>query len=125
MYQELSAKVDKVSYNAAMKVLMSLYPKCKNIHAWDQDNIKKYQECTNQISSSNSLIKDNIHNLELFYVNRQKEMSIQSELEQVLEDVELQLDPSKGLEQVMAYIKNSTMMLTHFSLCSETRGVIL
>ena len=31
MYQELSAKVDKASYNAAMNMTMILYPKCNNI----------------------------------------------------------------------------------------------
>ena len=125
MYQELSAKVDKVSYNAAMNALMSLYSKCKSSHAWDPDNIIKYQECTNQISSSHSLIKENIHTFKLFYVNREKEMSLQSELEQILEDIELQLDTSQGLEQVIAYIQNSTMIMANHSLSSETKGVIL
>ena len=121
MYQELSAKVDKVSYNAAMNALMSLYSKCKSSHAWDPDNIIKYQECTNQISSSHSLIKENIHTFKLFYVNREKEMSLQSELEQVLEDIELQLDTSQGLEQVIAYIQNSTMIMANHSLSQKLK----
>ena len=96
MYQELSAKVDKVSYNVAMNMTMVLYIKCNNMYSWDPANVEKYKDCTRQISASNSEIKENIHNIELFFVNRPKEMSIQAELEQILEDIEIEPKSAKG-----------------------------
>ena len=79
MYQELSAKVDKVSYNAAVNMTMSFYPLCANISAWDTANVNQYQECTAQISNSSSLIQENIDDIEIFSVNRNANISIQTE----------------------------------------------
>ena len=65
MYQELSAKVDKASYNAAVNMSMTLYPKCNNIYSWDPLNVEKHKECTGQISASNPEI---IGNLSLIHI---------------------------------------------------------
>ena len=85
MYQELSAKVDKVSYNAAVNMTMLLFPLCNNISAWDTANVKQYQDCTSQISRSSSVIQENIDAIEIFSVNHTVEVSIQTKFEQILE----------------------------------------
>ena len=104
LFQELSANVDKVSYNAALNMTMALYPLCRQISAWDPANIIQYHDCTTQISNSRSVIQENMEHIERFSVNH-KNMSIQMELEQILEDV----DTAKGLTHAIAYIKKHSM----------------
>ena len=124
MYQELSAKVDKVSYNAAVNMTMSLFPLCNNISAWDTANVKQYQECTAQISRSSSVIRESIDDIEIFSVNRNGNMSIQTELEQILEDIALGPRPAKGFEHAIAYIKNVSSPSNHSLPCSEIKGCL-
>ena len=83
MYQELSAKVDKVTYIAAMNMTMDLYQNCKDTSAWDPVNVEKYQKCTKQISGSSSIIQKSNSNIEIFAVSRSKNISVQIELEQI------------------------------------------
>ena len=114
MYQELSAKVDKVAYNAAKSMMMRLYSLCNNADAWNPVNFENYTECTNEISNSSYKIQGNMDNIESFILNRCKNMSIQIELEQILEEVELDPEAPQGLEWTMAYIKNVSMTLNQY-----------
>ena len=124
MYQELSAKVDKVSYNAAVNMTMSLYSLCNNISAWDPANVKQYQECTAQISRSSPAIRDSFNDIELFSLNRNGEMSIQTEFEQILQDIELEPRATKGLEHAIAFIKNASSPSNHSLPCFEIKGCL-
>ena len=60
MFQELSAKVDKTSYQAAVNKTKELYSLCNSNFAWEFSNIESYKECTDQISESSSIIQKNI-----------------------------------------------------------------
>ena len=106
MFQKLSANVDKTSYQAAMDIMMALYPKCDNVLAWEPSNAEAYKNCTNQIIRSNTKIQNNFQLIQSYSMNQNGTISIQAELEQVLEDVEVETNPSKGLEQVLTYIRN-------------------
>ena len=110
MFQELSAKVDKVAYNAMMNMTITSYASCKNTNAWNPVNIENYRKCTNEISDSNIYIKRNMDNIKSFILNRCKNMSIQIELEQILEEIELDPEAPQGLEQAIAYIKNVSVI---------------
>ena len=114
MYQELSAKVDKVAYNAAKSMMMRLHSLCNNADAWNPVNFENYTECTNEISNSSYKIQGNMDNIESFILNRCKNMSIQIELEQILEEVELDPEAPQGLKWTMAYIKNVSMTLNQY-----------
>ena len=103
MFQKLSGNVDKTSYQAAMDIMMALYPKCGNILAWEPSNAEAYKDCTNQIIRSSTKIQNNFRLIESYSMNQNGTISIQAELEQVLEDVELETNPSKGIEKVLAY----------------------
>ena len=111
MYQELSAKVDKVAYNAAKSMMMRLYSLCNNADAWNPVNFENYTKCTNEISNSSYKIQGNMDNIESFILNRCKNMSIQIELEQILEEVELDPNAPQGLEWTLFYIKNVSTTL--------------
>ena len=124
MYQELSAKVDKVTYNAMVNMTMSLYPNYKDASAWDPANDDKYQKCTKQISVSNFKIQEFIGDIEFFSVNHGGELSIQIELEQILEDIELGPQSAKRLEQAIAYIKNVSLPWSSTNPCFEIEGYL-
>ena len=89
IFNKLSAKVDKVAYNAGVNIIMSLYENCNNSKAWNLANVERYQRCTNQISKSNFVIKRSMSHIESFSVNCCAKMSLQIKLEQILEDIEL------------------------------------
>ena len=120
MYQELSAKIDNIAYNTAVNITMSLFPNCKELSAWDPANGEKYQKCTNQIGRSNSKIQESTRNVEFFIVNRTEIMSLQTELEQILEGIELDMRAENGLDHTLAYIKNSSSTPTQSLSCPET-----
>ena len=122
MYQELSAKVDKVTYVAAMNMTMDLYANCKDLSAWDPVNVEKYQKCTNQISGSSSVIQESMSNIEIFTVSRSKKISFQIELEQILEDIELDPRASNGLEHAIAYIRNVSSTSNQSLSCIDIVG---
>ena len=119
MYEELSASLDKPVYNAAMKKTMALFSSCKNTSAWDPVNSLEYQECTNKISSSSLLVGTNMENIENFVANRNGNLSIQAELAQVFQDVELDQHPAKRLNHAIDYIRNNSMVLNQTSSCLE------
>ena len=118
MYQRLSSKVDLISYRAAIKMIMAHYPRCKNLSAWNQAYIEEYQECTNQISRSNSLILKNMWDIENFLMNRKAVMSIQVELEQILEGIALDPNTANGLKHVIDYINTVSSTSTQSLACS-------
>ena len=89
MYQQLSAKVERVSYNAAKKKTMALYKSCNDKSAWDFEKVEKYQKCTDQISKSNHRIQENIDYIKIFSVNNNDEMSIHNNLGRILGDQRL------------------------------------
>ena len=106
MYQELSAKVDKVSHSIVVNITMVLYSYCKSKSAWDPWNFEEYQKCTKQISASNSKIHENFNNIELFSMKYQGMMALQTEMEKVLEDIRLTPNAANGLKYAISYIKN-------------------
>ena len=65
MYQDLSSKVDKVTYIAAMNMTKDLYQNCKDVSAWDPVNVEKYQKCTNEISGSSYVIQESMRNIQI------------------------------------------------------------
>ena len=118
MYQRLSSKVDLISYRATIKMIMAHFPHCKNLSAWNPAYIEEYQECTNQISRSNSLILKNIWDIENFSINRKAEMSIQVELEQILEGIALDPNTANGLKHIIDYVKTVSSTSTQSLACS-------
>ena len=89
MYQQLSAKVERVSYNAAKKKTMALYKSCNDKSAWDIEKVEKYQKCTDQISKSNHRIQENIDYIKMFSVNNNDDISIHNNLGRILGDQRL------------------------------------
>ena len=71
MYQELSAKVDQVSYNTVVNMTKALYHNCNFKRAWDPRNIDEYEKCTKEISASNAKIQENFNSIKLFSINFQ------------------------------------------------------
>ena len=124
MYQDLSAKVDKVTYIAAMNMTMDLYQNCKDTSAWDPVNLEKYQKCTNQISKSSSFIHESMSNIEIFTISRSKKISVQIELEQILEDIELDPRGAGGLEYAIDYIRNVSSTTNQSQSCSDNVGCL-
>ena len=125
MYQKLSAKVDKVSYNAAKNMTMALYPTCKNEDAWDPVNVEMYNKCTDEISRSSSVIQESIGNIELYSANRNGEMLVQTELEQILEDIKLDPNTAKGLEFAIAHIEKESATSNQSLTCIEIDGCLV
>ena len=105
--------------------MIDLYPNCKSSSAWDSENQALYQECTNQIIRSNRLIQKSITSIELFSAHPHKEMTFQTELEHVLEEIELDQGTTNGLEIALAYIENKTMSTPNQSMpCIEIEGCL-
>ena len=63
--------------------------------------------------------RDIFHKIEHFVANRQKQISIQIELEQVTEEIKAQLDPLNGFKQAISYIRNSTITSKNVLFCLE------
>ena len=122
MYQELSMKVDKISYKAAMDLTITHYDECKSTGAWDPANVSVYQRCTNEISKSSSKIHVNLNKIEIYCMHRSRDMSIHVELEQILEDVELEPDPTNSIDLVLSYIGNIPPRSSKNLPCSEVEG---
>ena len=120
LFQELSANVDKVSYNAALNMTMAIYPLCRQISAWDPANIIQYHDCTTQISNSSSVIRENMEHIERFSVNHNENTSLQMELEQILEDV----DTAKGPKHAMAYIREHSINSNQSFSCLGIDGCL-
>ena len=108
IFNELSTKVDKVTYNAGVNIIMSLYENCNNSKAWNSANVERYQRCTNQISKSNPVIERSMSHIESFAVNCCTNMSLYTKLEQILEDIEFDLKAVNRLVNVVSYIRNKT-----------------
>ena len=89
MFQELSKKVDKLSYNAAVTLTMKLYLACADNDAWNSTNGEKFQSCTNEISRSNYLIQKNFNEIKFFSTIGIEDTLIQSGWEQVIEEIDL------------------------------------
>ena len=123
MYQELSKKVDKISYKAAMDLTITHYDECKSTEAWDPANVSVYQRCTNEISKSSSKIHVNLNKIEIYCMHRKRDMSIQVELEQILEDVELDPDTTNSIDLVLSYIGNIPPRSSKNLSCSEVEGM--
>ena len=66
MYQELSKKVDKISYNAAVDLMMIHHDECKDSRAWDSANVNLFEICTNAISKSSSKIYANMDKVKVY-----------------------------------------------------------
>ena len=88
MFKDLSAKVDKLSYNAAVTLTMKLYSACADNNAWNSTNVDKFKNCSKEISRSNYLIRKNFHKIKLFSTIGKKETLIQKGWEQVLEEID-------------------------------------
>ena len=108
IFNELSTKVDKVTYNAGVNIIMSLYENCNNSKAWNSANVERYQRCTNQISKSNPVIERSMSHIESFAVNCCTNMSLYTKLEQILEDIEFDSKAVNRLVNVVSYIRNKT-----------------
>ena len=119
MFQELSAKVDKTSYQAAVNKTKELYSLCNSSFAWEFSNMESYKECTDQIIRSSTKIQRKIKSIESYSLNHSDSISIQAELEQVLEDIALEPNPSKGLERVLNFIENESLTVSHSQPCFE------
>ena len=102
-----------------MEKVRELFPKCKSFQAWNTDNSTAYEDCNFEISTSNSNIHDNIEDVQTFSLHHDASLSIQIQLEQVTEDVDIRLDISRGLEKALEYIKNvSSASQQHSPSCS-------
>ena len=89
MFQELSKKVDKLSYNKAVTLTMKLYSACADNDAWNSTNGERFQNCNKEISRSNYLIQKNFHEIKFFSTIGIKDTLIQSGWEQVKEEIDL------------------------------------
>ena len=124
MYQKLSEKVDKVSYNAAEKMIKSMYLACNNMHAWDPKNSKDYQNCTDQIKNSNSMIHKNFGDIELYSINYNEKVPIQITIEQILEDIDIKPNPIQGLTHFISHIKNVSLTKNQSLNCLDIEGCL-
>ena len=102
-----------------MNKTKELYSLCKSSFAWEFSNIESYKECTDQIIRSSTKIQRKIKSIESYSLNHSDTISIQAELEQVLEDVSLEPNPSKGLERVLTFIENESLTVSHSQSCFE------
>ena len=60
--------------------------------------------------------------LEAYCMHRSKEMSIQVELEQILEKVELKPDPTNSIDSVISHIRNISPGSSKNLPCTEVEG---
>ena len=122
MYQELSTKVDKVSYNIVVNMMMALFSTCNDKSAWDPKNTEKYQNCTKQISASRRHIQKNFKNVEFFSMNYHG--TIHTEVEKILEEIDLNPKAGKGLERMLSYLRNASSPANNSLPCSEIEGCL-
>ena len=102
-----------------MNLAKASHPFCDNILAWEPSYVKEFKDCTNQIIGSNNKLQGNKKFIQYYSMNHTGTMSIQAELEQILEDVELEPNPSKGLDQVLDFIKNQSLIKGEAKNCTR------
>ena len=118
MYQELSTKVDKVSYNIVVNMMMASFSTCNDKSAWDPKNTEKYQNCTKHISASRRHIQENFKNVEFFSMNYHG--TIHTEVEKILEETKA----GKGLERMLSYLRKASSPANNSLSCSEIEGCL-
>ena len=88
--------------------MRQLYSKCSNDEAWIVGNISVYEECTAEISASNTRIKSTLPKIKEFAYFNNLNMSIQAQITQLMEDIQLNPYWNDGLEVAIAYIKQKS-----------------
>ena len=128
MFQDISSKVMADMYEAVVKVVQDLYSKCNINTAWDTSDAATFIACTSQISFSNARIHGSMSDIEIFAsIHQYSNMTIQAQLGQLMEDVELNPFSSVALEKAINYIKKESSSFTSESSClqqSHCRQVI-
>ena len=118
IYHEFTSKVEETAYQAAKNVLQHSYPKCSIEGAWTAGNLSVYEECTIEISESNARIKSTLPKIKEFAYFNNLNMSIQAQITQMMENVQLNPYINDGLEVAIAYIKQ-TVSNSQLKTCSE------
>ena len=120
MFQELSAKVDEATYKAAIDKTREMFAACDNNFAWDSSNDDAYVKCTNRIMESITKNESKIQSIQSYYFDRSDGISMQVAFEQILEDINLEPNPFKGLGQVLDFIGNKSSATSDSKPCIKT-----
>ena len=88
-----------------------------------------YEGCTEEISASNARIGSTLPKIKLFTQSNNLNISIEAQISQLMEDVELNPYYNDGLEVAIAYIKHKSSK-SPFKTCSEvclesTRKIVI
>ena len=91
--------------------------------AWSVDNIRIFEECTAQISASNGKIRYTLPKIQAITQSNNLMISLQAEITQLMEDVELNPYSNDGLEVAIAYIEKKITRSSN-ATCSEVQGCL-
>ena len=131
IFQELSAKVDEVTYKSAVDKTREIFAACNNDFAWNSSQDDMYIYCTDRIMESITKDKSKIQSIQSYYFDDNDEISIQVAFEQILEDINLEPYPLKGLSQVLDFIGNKSLVNSDSQPCNKkscletTREVVI
>ena len=106
MFQKLSANVDKTSYQAAMEIMMALYPKCGNILAWEPSNAEEITQ----------------ENVKILFQNRPDVVLIGTGKVQIFLKESIVLIKEENNENPTAFLDGQTSSNKAFADCMSTHA---
>ena len=124
MLKELSTRINREYYQAAVKRIKGMHLSCDNNDAWDQAMVEKHHNCTIEIIESSREIGYNIKAIELYAINYSGTKSIEAEFNKVLEDVEFEPNPSKAFNQAIKFITDAFVPTSKISTCFKIDGCL-
>ena len=124
MLKELSTRINGQYYQAAVKRIKGTHLSCDNNDAWNQEIVEKYHNCTIEIIESSKEIGYNIKAIEFYAINHSGTKSIEANIDEVLEDIEFEPNPSKAFNQAMKFITDAFVPSSEILSCFKIDGCL-
>ena len=105
MFEELSTKINKMYFKAAVKMVKSMYSSCKSNNAWEKSNVRMYQKCSDEIIESTMKSENITNHIETYSIHHIGSSSIQADFDHILADVEFEPSPKKAFFKAINFIK--------------------
>ena len=131
IYKTFTEEVDKATYSAIIHLMKKFYPSCKSFRAWNPTFVEEYKKCTNNIIEESTFsIKDNTDTIQLFALSIFRGLSIKTEFDKVLKDIDIEDDFKMNIKVAIAHFEKvslpSTLSCLEINRCLEImREVIL
>ena len=123
MYHELSIKAMDVAILKAKHIIQRLYPGCSSDEAWKEYRISEFSGCNEELRASTPWIRDILSDIETLSSNYMNStMPLQTQIDQLMGDIDRSPFGSDALETAIHFIKKSSALVPESISCSQISG---